>query len=552
MREKDGNTASKQLKKQLKDLFVHEQDTDQSTVAIVKGIPQLSFSKDIPSSRMAPASSTALFTSEDAKAALNIFCCVCGIGSLGMPASYARAGWTFATSALVFMACANIYSSMVLSKVLLVAPSTVKTYSDLGEWVAGTWGRLVVLVSQMGVCLLLPCAFLVLGGTILDVLFPDCFSQSEWIIFMALTVIPMALIPTMKESTGMALAGCLGTIVADVLGISILTYEMRGHPSPPPTNVTAHQVINTFGNLSLAYAAATVIPDLQRQHSQPERMPRVIIISLTMASAFFVAVALSGYSASGCQMSGNLLFSIVNTSDPSAVTSLGFTADRGAIVMTFLFMQMHLSVAFSTLLHPAFYMFERMILKMHQVEPVMVMEGEDKHSYLDAPTPGDLENTRPRESRRPMSSRHGSSRSRVSGYNRMVAEEDMSDYAGRKNVLRYVGLRLVLITTLVVLSIVLRDHFLDLVDFTGASFITLSSLILPLFFYMKVYYHKLPVWEKFVCVVIAGSCTICGVYVVISSGQNLFHPSRNDGAPTFPYCTEAFQSEPYYVRDEVM
>ncbi|KUF99729.1 GPI-anchored leucine-rich lipoprotein [Phytophthora nicotianae] len=173
-----------------------------------------------------------------------------------MPSNYARAGWLFATIALLFMAFANIYSSVLLSKVLYVAPPTVRTYGDLDGCVSAAALRLP------GTWWLSARRFV-----------PDCFSQSVWIIFMALMVVPVALIPTMKESTGMAVAGCLGTIVADIIGIAILMWEERGHPSPPTADVTAHQVITTFGNLSLAYAAATVIPDLQRQHSQPERMP---------------------------------------------------------------------------------------------------------------------------------------------------------------------------------------------------------------------------------------------------------------------------------------
>lgn len=502
---------------------------------------------------MPPRSSTALFTSEDAKAALNVFCCICGIGSLGIPANFARAGWVFASTALTFMAFANIYASVALSKVFLVAPLTVKTYGDLGDWVAGPWGRFVVLISQLGMCLLLPCAFLVLGGSLLDMLFPECFSPSVWIIFMALMAIPVALIPTMKESTGMAVAGCLGTIVADIIGLSILATEVRGHPSPPPAAVTLHQVLNTFGNLSLAYAAAIVIPDLQRQHSRPERMPRVILVSLGIASLFFFAVAIVGYASTGCQMAGNLLYSIVNRDEPLAATSLGFVADRGAVVMAFLFMQMHLTVAFTTVLHPAFYMFERMILGMHKVD-ASTLEREEKSSYHDAPTPAELETNRLRVSQRPMASRQGSSRprsSRLSGYNTMVAEEDLSEYTGASNVVRYIGLRIVLITTLVVSSILLRDHFLDLVDFTGASFITLSSLIAPLVFYVKIFWHKIPIWEKVLSVVIIIVCSIAGVYVMFTSGQNLFYPNRNDSAPTFPYCSEEFQEEPFYVREAV-
>ncbi|KAE8969718.1 hypothetical protein PF011_g26693 [Phytophthora fragariae] len=482
---------------------------------------------------MAPQPSNALFTGEDAKAAFNIFCCVCGIGSLGMPSNYARAGRTFATIALLFMAFANIYASVVLSKVLLAAPASVKTYGDLGEWVAGKWGRPLVVISQMGVCLLLPCAFLVLGGTLLDVLFPDCFSQSLWIVFMALMVVPVALIPTMKESTGMAVAGCLGTIVADIIGISVLIYQERGHPSPPTADVTLHQVITTFGNLSLAYAAATVIPDLQRQHSQPERMPRVIVVSLGLASAFFFAIAIAGYAVGGCQMSGNLLFSVANTSDPFSTTTLGFVADRGAVVMAYLFMQLHLSMAFSTLLHPAFYLFERVILGMHKTSDPTDMEIDDKMSYLRLSTPAlsapDLESS------------HRNAHLSTS------SDDDLSEYTGGANVLRYIGLRICMIVVLVVLSILLRDHFLDLVDFTGATAITMSSIILPLVFYLKVFWTKLPAWEKLLCVAIAAICTVAGFYGMIYAGKNLFNPDGDDA--TFPYCSADFQEEPYYVRN---
>ncbi|GMF62719.1 unnamed protein product [Phytophthora fragariaefolia] len=491
---------------------------------------------------MAPQASTALFTVDDAKAAFNIFCCVCGIGSLGMPSNYARAGWTFATIALLFMAFANIYASVVLSKVLLVAPASVKTYGDLGEWVAGKWGRPLVVISQMGVCLLLPCAFLVLGGTLLDVLFPDCFSQSMWIVFMALMVVPVAMIPTMKESTGMAVAGCLGTIVADIIGISILIYEERGHPSPPTADVTMHQVITTFGNLSLAYAAATVIPDLQRQHPQPERMPRVIMVSLGLASAFFFAVAIAGYAVGGCQMSGNLLFSVANTSDPFSTTTLGFLADRGAVVMAYLFMQLHLSMAFSTFLHPAFYLFERVILGMHETSPINTdgeerdIEIEEKMSYLASSTPApDLENNRVNQAQ---------FSTRVSAAN---SEDDLSEYTGGANVMRYIVMRIAIIVVLVILSILLRDHFLDLVDFTGATAITMSSLILPLVFYIKVFWTKIPVWEKLLCLAVATICTVAGFYVMIYAGKNLFNPDDDD--TTFPYCSAEFQEEPYYIRN---
>ncbi|GAB9477975.1 Amino acid/auxin permease, partial [Globisporangium polare] len=185
-----------------------------------------------------------------------------------------------------------------------------------------------------------PCAFLVLGGTLLDSLFPDAFSTSVWIILMAIMVLPVCLIPTLKEGAGAAFAGCAGTLIADVIGVSMLIHGMSGHPSVPAPHLSFKQVATTFGNLSLAYGAGIVIPALQRQHSDPTRMPRIVFITVTLISCLFLALASTGYSAVGCQISGNLLFSIF----PNAVTGLsrlGFRSDKGMAVLAYLFMQLH-------------------------------------------------------------------------------------------------------------------------------------------------------------------------------------------------------------------
>ncbi|KAJ0389074.1 hypothetical protein ATCC90586_010681 [Pythium insidiosum] len=118
------------------------------------------------------------FTMEDAKIAFNLFCCVYGIGTLGMPANFSRAGPAIAVCAMLFMAFANVYASVVCSKVMLVAPRSVRTFGDLGEWCMGKPGRYLVTLAQMGVCLLVPCAFLVLGGILLSNLFPGAFKDT--------------------------------------------------------------------------------------------------------------------------------------------------------------------------------------------------------------------------------------------------------------------------------------------------------------------------------------------------------------------------------------
>ncbi|RLN91972.1 hypothetical protein BBJ28_00011098 [Nothophytophthora sp. Chile5] len=507
------------------------------------------------------SSRSAFFTMEDAKASFNLFCCVCGIGSLAMPSNYARAGPIFASVALAFMIFANTYATVVLSKVMLVAPSSVKTYGDVGEWALGKWGRVVVVVSQMGVCLLVPCAFLVLGSELLEVLFPDSFSQTFWIIFMAVTVVPVCLIPTLKESASMAFAGCMGTVIADIIAVSILQHELRGHPTVPSPDVSLHQVLTCFGNLALAYGAAIVVPDLQREHSQPQRMPRVVVITILAISAFFVAVAVAGYTAGGCQLSGNILFSIASIDDPMGLSALGFTADRGAVVMSYMFMQLHISIAFSTLMQPPFYMAERLVLGMHKSEPIVRLgqednvdlELEEKRSYIQGSTPLDAGHQVSTTSMGDKADGRFSRLSHLSHLNltaeeeeELALEQDMAaEYRGGKNTLRYITLRITIIVILVIIATLLRSHFLDLEDFTGATAHTTSCLIMPMIIYLRVFWRNLPIYEKMASMAVIVVCAVTGCYVMIYAGKELFNPDDDD--TVFPYCSTEYQDDPYYV-----
>ncbi|KAG1695032.1 hypothetical protein DVH05_020962 [Phytophthora capsici] len=488
----------------------------------------------------------AFLTMEDAKTIFNIVCCFFGIGTLSMPSNFARAGPVYGTIAMLLMAFANIYATVALSKVMLVAPASVRTFTDVGAWVFGTPGRYAVMISQLLVCLLLPCAFLVLGSTLLDVLFPDSFSQIFWIVFMAITVVPSCLIPTLRDAASVAFVGCLGTLIADVVGVSILQWEMRDHPSIPTPDITLHQVLTTFGNLSLAYGASVVVPDLQRQHSEPTRMPRIILVSLGAGSAFFLAIAIAGYAAGGCQLSGNLLFSVVNVADPSVASALGFIPNRGAVIMAYLFMQVHIVIAFSTVIQPPFYLAERFILGMHKhTSETLVPEGE-KLSTAGSPVVTADQVTPDLEGNYNVS--NTPNRLLTADQQRKDKEaQELSEYEGKGTVLRYVTLRLCIIAVLVAASIGLRDHFLDLVDFTGASAITVCCLALPIVFYLKTFWTDLPVYERVVAVLVIIICSVVGCYVMIYAGKNLFNPDTETAV--FPFCSVEDQMEPYFVRN---
>ncbi|EGZ11726.1 hypothetical protein PHYSODRAFT_336228 [Phytophthora sojae] len=69
----------------------------------------------------------------------------------------------------------------------------------------------------------------------------------------------------MKFASGMAVAGCLGTIIADVIGVAILLYEERGHPTPPTPDVSriyARSALPPFTNAAAFWAAVVTLPSV--------------------------------------------------------------------------------------------------------------------------------------------------------------------------------------------------------------------------------------------------------------------------------------------------
>ncbi|GMF34899.1 unnamed protein product [Phytophthora lilii] len=128
---------------------------------------------------------------EDDKASFNLFGCVngvYGIGTLSMPGNFPRVGPALGIVGMAFMAFANACGATAICRVMLLAPTSVKTCGDLGGWVLGKHGRYLTVVVQMISCLIVPCVFLVLGSTILNNLFPNAFNTVTWSILAALTV----------------------------------------------------------------------------------------------------------------------------------------------------------------------------------------------------------------------------------------------------------------------------------------------------------------------------------------------------------------------------
>lgn len=472
------------------------------------------------------------FTKEDFKIGFNFFCCVYGIGTLGIPASYARAGPVFATIALLFMGFVNICSCVAISKVMLAAPKSVRTYGDVGEWVFGRIGRYVVVTAQFGVCLLVPCAFLVLGGTLLNGIVPDAFEPEIWSIIMAVSLLPVILTPTMKEGAAAALAGCLGTLLADGIALWVVADKIGSHPAVVHPDFIFKEVATVFGNLALSYSAAVLVPELQREHSQPTRMPRVVGSTMAFTAVLFLTIGTVAFSYVGCQIPGNLLFAINGG-------ALNLNTSRGTVVLAYMFMQLHITIAMAVILNPVLYIAERGILGMHKrKEQVFDEESPALASNYDkVDTPETVDKEGGVSTARSVISLAGSE------YPHGNEEELRAEYRGAGVVVKYMTLRIAIVAILLICAIVFKDHFLDISDFVGASAITVGCIVLPFIFYLKVFWNSTPFYQKVFAVFVILFCSTTGVYVTYLSGKNLF--TDTVASANFPYCPAEYSEMVY-------
>ncbi|KDO15721.1 hypothetical protein SPRG_18739 [Saprolegnia parasitica CBS 223.65] len=331
---------------------------------------------------------------------------------------------------------------------------------------------------------------------------------------MGLSLLPVCLVPTLKESAGTATAGALGVLFADAIAIYILVsnIEIPDEVSPPSPELSLSGVATVFGSLALAYAAGIIIPSLQREHSQPERMPRVITVTLVLVSFCFLVVSVLGVFKVGCQIPGNLLFAITGS-------KLGFTASRGGVILAFLFMHLHIVIAFALVLFPAMFMAERIVLGLHKNSPV----AKEAADVIDLETPKDTTTE-------------------------LIAHHDdpADAYKAPGAYAKAAVLRTIMVALCVVVAIAFKDKFGDLLDFIGASATATCCMILPIAFYLKTFWPTLSKAEKCFAIFSMLVTTVLAVYVSIKTGIALFSPTES--AITFPFCPEKYQHYVYTNR----
>lgn len=411
----------------------------------------------------------------DVQAGVNIVCCLLGIGSLAMSHEFAKAGPVYGTIALLTMCGINIYATVVLSQCFLHVPNDILTFSDLGSYAFGTFGRIFVPVTHLGTCLLLPIAFLILGGSLL---LPGIFQgvitldPSYWIVIMASVLMPVALIRTLDEAYWVMILGACTTILSIVFSLGDSAVEQPWNHLP--TNVEAKNVFSVFGTMSLAYGAAIIVPTIQREHPNPKSMPKVIVLSLGCMTLAYFTIAVLGNIQFGCKAPSNLLLSM---------------SDGVLKRISFALMQIHVMIALAAALNPAMFYFER---NMFQIQPEVLPKQletpvKDIRESLSSITSSVLCN-------RPLNGK----------------------YSSHQKIQSFI-FRTLVVAGLTLLAILFRGSFLDVVSFIGATTISGCCIVMPCAIYLKLFRHEMSKLHQIFCLAVILLATSVGLFTAYYS-----------------------------------
>ncbi|KDO34726.1 hypothetical protein SPRG_00788 [Saprolegnia parasitica CBS 223.65] len=449
---------------------------------------------------------------------VQLICCLCGIGSLSMPHIFAESGAVLSAITFTLNFFFNTYATVALCQCLLALKDEpkVQTYVDLGFYLFGKTGALLVQGTQLASCFLLPIAFLVLGGaTLLPSIFDGAIdiSSTWWILLMTLVLLPIIYIRVLHEAYPVLVAGALGTIIADTMATVDAYLAPGGDVFEATASPGFSNVLNTFGAFALAYGAATIVPSMQNHHPRPESMPSTMVYGMLLISVFYVALGAVGYAHFGCAAPNNLLI------------AMSATTERRRIA--FICMQVHVMIALAIFMNPFFIYFERKwdpwFAKTDANDNDDVEKAEAGFAAVRTPT-------------------HGGSDEDASGVDEVRAT--------RVAFLRRIVFRSSMVGIQCFVAMLTQSSFSDIADLIGASVMNLCSVILPLIFYYSMFRTSMSKAHKMLCVTVIIVTSLLGGYstyhaianiVDNSSTYKLFSSAPATYAPTsFPYCPAGF------------
>ena len=237
------------------------------------------------------------------KSIMNLALTAVGVGVLALPVAIAQSGYgigillLLVTWALTQSMMHLLFRCMETSR--RSGSSKINSYAAIGEVAYGKIGKCAVAFSMyLGLSAI--CVILIqLTGMCLSQL-TGTLTLSRWILISALCIVPLSLIPSMKEIGILSFIGVVAVLIVCVavlvVAIAIEPAE-RGPIQATPISFSGFSI--GFLEFMNGFTVAPVIPSIILSMRNPDRYPRVAAMGFALIALVFAIVGFGGYMAFG-------------------------------------------------------------------------------------------------------------------------------------------------------------------------------------------------------------------------------------------------------------
>jgi vesicular inhibitory amino acid transporter len=235
--------------------------------------------------------------------ALNIICCVVGVGLLGLPYALKSSGWIGVP--LLLTTCAMSTFTCVLLGDVLQAVDGAASFGDLGFLAFGRTGRWAVAAQQYVTMVGVAAIFLVVLASGLRQVLPSTYPDCSWNITAAGMVVSLHVF--FNKLSDVALLSAFNLIVAVLIAGTVCWYSFTdarpdAHTqllNSDRTGAYNYEILVAFPTITFAFGCHTILPAVREELRDKRQFPALCRAAVPATLLLYLPVAVGGYWAFG-------------------------------------------------------------------------------------------------------------------------------------------------------------------------------------------------------------------------------------------------------------
>ncbi|RKF84183.1 Vacuolar amino acid transporter 1 [Golovinomyces cichoracearum] len=260
-----------------------------------------------------------------------------GIGILSLPLGFKYSGWILGTLLLSSAAYITSFTARLLSRCIDLDPSLL-TFADIAFISFGENARLGCSVLFTMELIASCVGSIVLFADTLDVLIPG-IGVLGWKIFCGMILIPLNFFPLriLSFSSFIGIICCCCIVIITIVNGLIKPHSPGSLREPATTNLFPENWLTvplSFGLFMSPWGGHAVFPNIYRDMRHPLKYPRAVTVTFTFTYLINIIAAISGFLMFGDGVSNEISHDLINTPGYPQILSVILSTSIAIIPIT--------------------------------------------------------------------------------------------------------------------------------------------------------------------------------------------------------------------------